>query len=178
MIRYLLCLLAIICGNVVYAQNLSFEELVSLQQKNLVEVEEFLSAKGWKLLHTDRNKGDTYTIITFTYKKEELIDDAESFLYYAYPKKSANNTISIQVNKLDVYNKYLTALKAGGAKLLSSNAKHNIIQKIYQDATRTFIVGTHAIKDGTGTYTTYNFLVIKNEDFRPDLDLLDAAVED
>lgn len=178
MTRYLFCLLAIFCSITLQAQNLSFDELVDLKQKNIVELEELLSAKNWELLQASYNKGGTFRIVTFTYKKNKLIDNAESFLHYAYAVQPEDNTISIQINKQDIYQQYMAALKARGVRLLESNVKHNMIQKIYQDATYTYIVGTHAIKDEIGTYTTYNFLIISNKNFNTDIDLLDAAVEE
>lgn len=165
MIRYLLCLLAIIYGHVLYAQNLSFEEVMDLQQKNLSEVKGFLTARNWEFLYTSLSKG-RYSISTFMYKQEEQNKHTASYVHYAHSKQHDNRTINIQINNQDVYNQYISMILARGVTLIDSKTKRNITLSTYQDATFTFIASTYKPKDLTDTYPRYSLLILRNEDYK------------
>lgn len=52
------------------AQNLTFDEVLSLRKKSLSGVEEYLNARGWKFLEAAEPEGfDKLGNVTFTYKK-------------------------------------------------------------------------------------------------------------
>lgn len=164
MIKYLLTLVAIIYGNLIYAQNLTLDEVISLNQKSLAEAEEYLTAKNWEIMSIEQEPDSKMDIVTFAYKKSKYSDKAESFiscLYHSSVKIAL--TVNIQINSVAKYNTYLSALKAKGVKLIDTEVKNGSIKKTYQSKSQTFIVLTSTSKDDLGINTTTYGIIISND---------------
>jgi hypothetical protein len=83
-------------GNSIIAQNLNIQQILNLQKKDFVGVEEYLSEKDWSLLEIEKATDGKLATVIFAYKKSSYNDKAESFLYYFYSDKRSR--INIQVH--------------------------------------------------------------------------------
>lgn len=160
-------LFAIICSIVTFGQNISLDELISLSQKNVVNVEEYLTNKQWKVLSIKQGEESKMNVITFSYNKSNYSDKAESFIKYLYSEEIGTRRINIQINNTSKYNVYLSSLKAKGVRLIDTKIENGSITKVYQGKTLTFMVSTDISSDYMGaTSTSYNFFVLENSDYR------------
>ncbi len=149
------------------AQNLTFDEVLSLRKKSLSEVEEYLNARGWKFLEAAEPEGfDKLGNVTFTYKKNYTNDLAESFFSYYYSDYD-NNRIAVQVHKPDIYNKYLARIRSLGMKMINSEVESGNMIKIYQGKTTTVKVTISSQQEdySDSHKTLYRFFILSNFDY-------------
>ena len=148
------------------AQNLTFDEVLSLRKKSLSGVEEYLNSKGWAFLQATEpdNKSGS---VTFTYKKSYINDNAQSFITYYYSDFS-NKKIKIQVVKKDVYNSYLTRIRSLGMRMINSEIENGELIKVYQGKTTTAKLSIFTQQDdySDSRKTGYQFLIMTNEDYK------------
>jgi len=153
----------LLVSNSLMSQNLSLEQVLSLQKKDLIGVEEYLSAKDWSLLEIEKETNETLGTVTFAYNKSSYGDKAESFLYYLY--SDTRSRVSIQVHDKNKYNEYLKSVKTLGYKLIASKMEEDTIDKVYQNNSTTIIISITA-KDNYGTTSTvYSYFVVSNDDY-------------
>ena len=72
-------LILFFCNSII-SQNLTIEQILNLQKKDVVEIEEYLSSKDWSLLNIEKESDVILGSITFAYGKLASNDRAESFL--------------------------------------------------------------------------------------------------
>jgi hypothetical protein len=149
-----------------FSQNISLEEVITLRTKNLAVVEEYLTAKGWDLINTEVEGESSLGSMDFAYNKSNYNDKAEAFVTYLYSEKIGRKRISIQMSKKEKYTLFLNQVKSKGVSLIKSKIEDDLIKKVYQNKSLTFIVTTSTqVDDFSSTKTTYSFLVITNSDF-------------
>ncbi len=149
-----------------FGQNLTMSQIVELRKKNLSEVEEFLTKKGWEFFNAEEKSYLQLPTVTFTYKKDYMSDRAESFLNYNYDDYPDSYRITIQVNDKDKYIEYLNSIKGYGCKIISSKVVNNEIIKVYRGATTTFEVHSRTSKN----YYNYDtaiwlFILFSNQEY-------------
>jgi hypothetical protein len=162
-----LLFLLMFCSYTGFTQNLTFDEVLSLRKKSFSGFEEYLNIKGWNFL--DANEPGKYSSlgsVTFTYKKSNYDDKAESFINYYY-SDYAENRLSIQIVKKDIYLNYLTRIKSLGMKLIKSEIEDGDLVKIYQGKTTTakLTISSKQEDYSTSSKTTYVFFILTNMDF-------------
>lgn len=144
----ILCLLMLFCsvGN---SQNLSMSELLSLLNKDIVEVEEYLDVKeGWGFvkakkipMETIGNFTDTLIHVKYKFCKEKWSEKADMILHCLH--SSVSNSISIMTGDKPQYTIYLNTIKEYDSKLLYTNVDdYGNLVKTYQDKTHTYIIST------------------------------------
>lgn len=149
-----------------FSQNLSFDQILSLRKKSLATVEEYLTSNNWNFYDATEPEYGTLGKAIFSYKMSTFDDKAESFLYYYYSSTTGTKRIDVQVVKKDIYNVYLSRIKALGCKLIKSEIKNGQIEKTYQGATTTITVSVATSKDDYySTSTYYHFFIVDNDDF-------------
>ena len=89
--------LILILSNSIIAQNLNLEEVLSLQKKDLIEVEEYLSAKDWNFIEGKKESDDIFGSVIFAFNKSSNDDEAESFIHYYY--SDSIKRINVQIHK-------------------------------------------------------------------------------
>lgn len=147
-------------------QNISLDQVVSLNNKSLADVEEFLSAKNWELIKAKEPADGWLGSLTFAYKKEIYEDKAESFLTYYYSRDSKNsNRTNIQIHSTKTYNVFLARLKSLGFKLLNSYVEDGEIKKTYTNKANVIEVSTSTHQDDFSTKTNYHFFVQTSSDY-------------
>jgi hypothetical protein len=164
--KHIFTLFAILYYSVIFSQNISLDEVVKLRKNDIGHVEEYLTAKDWSFLEASEPTFETMGSATFTYKKDNYSDAAQSFLTFIYSGYSETRRIGIQINKADVYNTYLARIKALGCKLIDSKIEEGNIIKIYRGQTTTFKITTATVTgDFDAKKTTYYILLFDNEDY-------------
>lgn len=164
--QYFICIV-ILSNFIGYAQNLTIDELVDLRKKDLGQVEEYLSTKGWEYLQGDTGGFGELDSATFSYSKSQYNNKAESFITYSYSQLSETKRIQIQIHEVEIYNKYLNRIKSYGCKLIKSTMEDGILIKYYQGKTTTFqiLVGTQ-VDDFEAKHSIYSIRLISNEDYK------------
>jgi len=156
----------LLISNSVLSQNLTIAQLLEIKKKDLGNAEEYLTAKGWEFKDAEEPTYGKLGNATFTYKKSDISDLAESFLILYYSSYSDKTRISIQVNNRIKYNEYMNAIKGYGCKLIDSKIEEGIIVKIYRGATTTFIVLSSTSSNFYNEETAVWFISIaSNEDY-------------
>ena len=165
--QVLLSFLFLVTGLNLYSQNLTLSQLLELRKKNLGKAEEFLTSKGWEFMEAEEPKIETLGTATFTYKKSEIYDGAESFLIFLFTTDAIDeNRINIQVNKKEKYNEYLGAIKGYGCELISSKVKDGNIVKVYRGATTTFRITASTSENYYNNETAiWFFFIVSNDDY-------------
>ncbi len=153
----------LIAGNSIIAQNLSTQQLLNLQKKGFVGVEEYLSEKDWSLLEIEKAKDGNLGTVIYAYNKSSINDKAESFLYHYY--SDTRSRINIQVHKKEKYNEYLKSIKTLGYKLVANKMEDDRIEKVYQNTTTTVIISIKARDNYGTTESIYSYFVLSNDDY-------------
>ena len=153
----------LITGNSIIAQNLTIQEILNLQKKDLIGVEEYLSEKDWSLLEIEKATDEKLGSVEFAYKKSSYKNEAESFFYYFY--SDTRSRISIQVQNKEKYNEYLKSTKTLGYKLVANKMEDNRIDKVYQNKATTIIISIKARDYYGTTKSIYSYFVISNDDY-------------
>ena len=149
--------------NSIISQNLTIEQILNLQKKDVVEIEEYLSSKDWSLLNIEKESDVILGSITFAYGKLASNDRAESFLFCFY--SDDRKRIIVQVHDKEKYNLYLKSVKRLGYKLVDKKIENNKIDKVYQNPSTTIIISISTAKDDGSTDTVYSYLVLSNDDY-------------
>lgn len=164
-------LMFILIYSLSFSQNITLDELISLRKRDLANVEEKLTLKGWSYISGEEPQDGNLGKATFAYNKSAYEDKAESFINYLYSDISDRKRIDIQIVKKEKYNLFLARIKALGCKLIDSNISDGNIKKIYQGAKLTFIITIATQKeDYSSTSTLYHFFVVENSDYRINFD--------
>jgi hypothetical protein len=155
----------------IFAQNLSFEQVLSLRTKSLSNLEEYLTTKKWEMLEATEPNENTMGSVAFAYNKSRFDDKAESFINFYYSNGSTkNNRLKIQVNKVSNYNLYLAKIKSLGYKLQRSYVEEGDLIKLYQTNNMTIRIRTSTQSDEfSSTRTSYSFFILPTSSY----DLLD-----
>ena len=165
-------------SSISFGQNLSLNELVNLQKKNIGEVEEFLTSKGWefikavepKLQNKSDEKGSNYVTISdanllFAFDKDKNSNRANAFITYFFIKNNDNqNRIEIQLSNKEKYVDLMNNIHENNTTLKDSYVKNENIIKVYQNTTTTFKVTTPALKEGKNSDSNlYSIFLMNNE---------------
>ena len=162
--KNIILILILIFTNTLISQNLTFEQVLNLQKKDIIGVEEYLSSKDWSLLNADKEAEGSLATVTFAYKKQDISDKAESFIYYIYSEK--RKRLNIQMHTKDKYNLFLNTVKASGYKPIANKIEENNIEKVYQNKTNTVIISVSTSKNYSySTNTIYSFFILSNDDY-------------
>lgn len=145
-------------------QNLTIDQVISLRNKTVVEVEEFLISKNWELTGVTIPIDSTITsgVLSFAYNKNPISDRAECFISYYYlnpiiDNNKRGNQISIQLHNKTVYNKFISRLNEIGFKFKYSKVKEGEIIKIYKNDSLTVEVKNKTFKEEFTTINQYIF---------------------
>ncbi len=169
--RKLIIILMILVGIPATSQNLTLSQILSIRKKNISEAEEYLTQRNWSMIKAEAPTSDTFGELTFAYKKSEYNDKATSFISFLYSDNEGNR-ITIQINKKEKYNEYISQIKKWGGKIYDSFVKEKVFRKIYQDSTMTYstmtyIVQSSAKKDNfSSSKTIYGISIMTNEAFK------------
>lgn len=150
-----------------YAQNLTLDELISLRKKNIANVEEYLTAKGWEFLSSNEGIDGAFNKVSFTFKKSVYDDKAEAFFSYLNSNVTGRIRVNLQVHKPEKYNAYLARIKSYGCRLIHSSIADGEIKKVYQGTTTTFMVSIETQKEeySSSAKTLYQIFIIENLDY-------------
>ncbi|NLP59410.1 hypothetical protein [Lutibacter sp. B1] len=166
--RKLTIFLMFLIGNIIYSQNLTLTQVLSVRKKNIAEAEEYLTQKNWSMINAEAPTSETYGSLTFAYNKSDFNDKAESFLWFYYSNENPErNRISVQIHKKEKYNEYINQIKKWGGKIYDSYVEEKVFYKIYQGSTMTYIIDSSTQKDDfSSSKTIYGIFIMTNDSFR------------
>lgn len=139
-----------------YSQNLTMSQIVDLQNKNIAEIEEFLTSKNWNYIGTEDEN------INFSYNQSAYSSEAESFITVL--PIGEYNLIGIQIHSKSKYTEYLNAIKSYGCTLLDSGiSDYGNLYKIYQGKTTTFkVLLSNSDNEFSSVATIYYISILLN----------------
>lgn len=161
---YLACLIP----NIIFSQNLTFEQFENLRKKNIAEVETFLILKKWSMTSAEAPSDGKMGSATFGYEINQY-DSKKAASWISYYESSIDsnyNRITIQINNSDSYSTYLNKLSTKNYKLITSKIADGSIEKVYSDAEKTCIVSISTSKGAYTQKTSYTFILLDNLDYK------------
>lgn len=174
--KILLIITGCFISTISFGQNLNLNELVDLQDKNIAEVEEFLTSKGWEFIKAVEpkfqnkrdEKGRTYVTISdasllFAFDKAQNSNSANAFINYFYRNdQDAQNRIEIQLTNKEKYTELLNEIHNKNAELKDSYVKDESLVKVYQNANTTFKISTSK-QETNADSTLYSVFIMNND---------------
>lgn len=115
----------------VNGQNLTINELIQMESKSRVAIEEFLTNKGWVFLSAEDGGEEKLSEISFTYKKNAYSNKSEAFFAYWYNAKYSYKAFALQFHNPSKYQVYLSEIKKSGFVITSSEVEGADYIKIY-----------------------------------------------
>lgn len=116
---------------IVFSQNLSLSEVLSLKKMSIGEVEEFLTQKNWQFVKSIDPTEKEYGSISFAYNKNKYDDKAEAFITYYFDYVGLPR-IGLQILYEEKYLNYVSQIKKWGGELYSSYTENGNLIKIYE----------------------------------------------
>lgn len=125
-----LFLLFILCTSIaVYAQNLTFNQVIEIQKQNVDNAKKVLSENGWKFL--DYNKSNFESTFGF---HPDASGNAEN--YFTYKDDPTNGVeVTIAATTKAVYNEYKKFLSDNKFQLIYSEPNGDNTERLYENAT-------------------------------------------
>lgn len=154
-----------------YSQHITLDQLFALRNKNIVEVEDFLSKRNWQLISAEEPANDRFGNVTFAYKKSSYSDNAEAFITYYYSKyQGGTSRILMEFFDLPLYNKNMLRLNELGYSLTSSSVKNGTIEKTYSGKLLTIMTAISPRKESaypnlSQTNTRYSFFILTTKTY-------------
>lgn len=97
-----------------YSQTINFDEMVSMQDKNVIEVRKLLSQKGWYLFSELKPTQSTLGCDVFALEKQRNNDQdfskSGSFITYYYSKNLYISQIEFITSSKEIYNSFLNRI--------------------------------------------------------------------
>jgi hypothetical protein len=81
-----------------YAQSLTFDDLIAIQKKSLVEVNSFLIGKGWTFENSNTDEKSENNVVGWSLKKNKVTNKAQGW-FYLYSHNGFENYIKYQTIK-------------------------------------------------------------------------------
>lgn len=145
-------------------QNLTINELIQLEAKSKVAIEEFLTNKGWVFLRADDGGEEKLSEISFAYKKNINSNKSEAFFAYWYNSKYSYKAFALQFHNPSKYQAYLSELKKIGFVIKSSEVQGVDYIKVYSRGSLEVKITIKESKDSdeyNNTHTNYYIEVEK-----------------
>lgn len=146
-------------------QNLTLDEILSSRNKDLANVEEFLTAKGWNYMEGEKSSEESFGTATFGNEKVQGTNSTASILTYFYSENSDRKRVSIQITNKEKYNNYISKVKVLGFKLKNSKVVDGEILKLYQGKTTTIEIRVVNDKFSNTGIVFYTFFIVDNSDY-------------
>lgn len=172
MIKILLTFCIVCCSSISFCQNLTLDQVIAIRPKSIGALEEYLTVKNWQMTEARDATEDTRGSVHFAFNKNAYDDTAESFLSVYYSSNPLlSNRLSIQVNRRNNYNAYMSRLKALPYKLVKSKIEDGSIIKIYKSKSIAIeVITSTSTNDLSVTKTLYTFNMANLNDYESNLE--------
>lgn len=147
-------------------QNLTLDEILSFRNKDLADVEEYLTVKGWDYIEGEKSSENSFGTASFGNGKVKGTNSTASILTYFYSQNSYRKRISIQITNKEKYNNYISKIKTLGFKLKNSKVVEGEILKLYQGKTTTIEIRVANDKFLNTGIVFYTFFIVDNLDYQ------------
>jgi len=146
------------------AQGFSLDQLISLQKKDVIELNDYLLSKGWSFSNSTDEKADQYGVSTWAYKKNEYSDGkAQAWLSLWFANDNENRLVYAISSKAN-YQIIKKSIISYGMKKINSEIGHNIITTDYQG--KHFTIRIQSISDESEFITSYKFIIYSSSDYK------------
>lgn len=143
--------------NPIYSQNLSLDDLITLQKFNLEKANDFLLKKNWTFVGADDNENSP--TITWAYNLNE--GNANAWLEQ-YQFGENEYIINYQISSKIVYERIKDRVNAFGMRLIKSQALNNVLSQIFQGKNYTISID---ISTKNTELPNYHFCLMKNSSY-------------
>ena len=128
--KFLLILCLVLFAQPGKAQNVTFDQLISLQSKNLEYINEFLIARGWEFngskAETDEDLGEA----RWSFGKSAYDDKAKGWFNLGY-SVGYQSTIDYQIHNKFQYTQMKSRMNALGMKVVLSEIQDSGLFSVY-----------------------------------------------
>ena len=129
-------LILLLCSCLSYSQNLSFEEFLSLKNKNAVEANFFLNGKGWHLFSELEPELDKQGIVVFKMQEEKSNRDfwhGETLMECRSYKNANVSELKFITASEEIFRLYVNHIKRSNYKVVSSSSNNKVKSYTYQN---------------------------------------------
>ncbi len=147
----------------VKAQFISFDELILLQKKDLTEINDFLTLRGWDFSTSEEETETTLSKAIWAFGRTEWEEGKAQAWFYLFSKQGNENRIIYQIHNRTNYNKIFARIKSLGMKKIKSEVLDNTIYSDYEG--KNFIVRILQSSEENETVTTYQFQIFTKDDY-------------
>ncbi len=166
--KYIFTLAFLLIVQTIQAQNLSLDQLVSLQTKDLEYVNEFLVSRGWQFDSSQAETDDKMGRAVWAHGKSNFDPEiAEAWFDLVY-SPGYESTIRYQTHNKTQYTVIKNRMAALGMKLLSSEIVEDGLLSVYLGNYFAIKITSSSSRDSA--VATYIFTVIKKEIYLKSLD--------
>lgn len=143
-------------------QNLSLDDLITLQKSGLAEMTDFLANKGWEFHSSTLPANDKYGEISFAHSRQEVEDKASAWLNILYADSVATR-VMYQSGSREVYQSFKNKIAAYGMEQSGQTLSEGSISTSYTGKNYGVII-SHTT---TGDYNSpvYVFSLYEKNDY-------------
>ena len=163
--KKMLLLVFFTLSTLVFCQNLTLSELISLRKMSLEEAETYLTKKGWQYKGGTEAEVEKLGKAEFVYNASDDLKYGHSFIHLLYMQEQVKR-IAIQTSEMLRYTEYLDGVNKFAASPKNTKIVEGDLVKIFIGPTTTFAFTTTTLNNSSGsTKTSWLLLIAENEDY-------------
>ena len=165
--KNIIIIILLLTCSVTYSQRITFGEVLALKNKDEIEIKEYLTRKGWEILHEHYTEKHKFGDIRFAFDNKNSDREIPLFIkYYHREKKIVNNIIEFEVCKKEIFEEYLTQFKLLNYILIETKVDINQTVETYKNETTTILIKILPVENYYGRKKTFYTFVIKDNNFK------------
>ena len=145
------------------SQYISFDELIALQKKDLTEINDFLTIRGWDFSNSEEATETTLNKAIWAFGRTEWEEGKAQAWFYLFAREGNENRIIYQIHNRINYNKIFARIKTLGMKKVKSVILNNTIYSDYEG--KNYVVRILQSSEENESVTSYQFQIFTKEDY-------------
>ncbi len=162
--KYKLIILFLFVFTISFSQNMTFEKILSIKNKNLSEVKKYLKNENWEIMHEHFSKQFKFGDIRFSFDNKNPNREIPLFITFYYEANDlVKNRIEFEISNKTIFDDFLNQFKSLDFKFINSKSDVNQTIETYKNETTTVEVKIIPIENYYGKQQTfYKFYIIDN----------------
>lgn len=154
-------ILCLLYSYAVYSQELKFDEMLSLQKKSFIGINDYLVTKGWEFSHSKKGgQGESDEILWAFGKRHD--GKAKAWLTLCYDIKE-QNILVYQVHDMKVFSNIKAKINAYNMQTIESEIDNNSITSVHEGANYVVILTIES--ELKNVNATYSILLINKDSY-------------
>ena len=117
----------------IFAQNLNYNDLTNILSETIVQSNDYLENKGYRIFNTNSNTNDNK--ISYIWDKHGTLNPSVSYLLITWNKSKNYKMVWYQFHSLSHYNSLLKTIESLNFKRTESYYKFESLNSIYENDT-------------------------------------------